>query len=477
MARSRSGSGRRSSRPQPAAKLPFRLEDVAAAGFVLLAVLLGGASAGGFAGNAVLQFVSVLAIAWGIATLEWLPERKGERVPLLFALALLALILVQLIPLPPELWSRIPGRDRVVEGLSAIGVNPLPWMPLSLYPSRTLAGVTAMLPPIAALVLVLRLNRDSAQSALWALFAAAVASVVLGLGQLSGGLDSPLYFYAITNFGAAVGFFSNSNHLATLMLMVLPLVAGVAVRARIRSDETGGATVAWIAAPAVALLALLGVLAAGSLAGILLAPIALAGGFLVFRSMLSWRAQLWLIGGGLLVVAAAVSVVLLSPATLDFGTTNFGSAGMSRSHMWSISSVAAQAMLPLGSGFGSFDAVFRQFENPATVGSIYANHAHSDMIELVIEGGVASGLLLLAFLFWYLRRLWKLWLSYGTRDPIACAASVAVGLVLLHSLVDYPLRTSAIAVAFALCLGLMARSPRQTASIAAEAPSARHLSV
>jgi O-antigen ligase len=474
MARSRS---RQSSSVNRTATLPVRLDDVAAAGFVLLAVLLGGASAGGFVANAILQLVSVLVIAWGIATLEWLPERKAERVPLLFALALLALMLIQLIPLPPGLWTMLPGRERVVEGLAALGIDPLPWMPVSLLPSRTLAGVTAMLPPIAALVLVLRLGRDAAQAALWALFAAAVASVLLGLGQLSGGLTSPLYLYRITNFGSAVGFFSNSNHLATLMLIVLPLVAGVAVRARVRNDATGGATIAWIAAPAVALLALLGVLAAGSLAGLLLAPVALAGGFLVFRTTLSTRAQLWLIGCGLLVVAGALTVVLLSPAALDFGTTNFGSAGMSRSHMWNIASIAMQSVQPLGSGFGSFEALFRQFENPAAVGPVYANHAHSDLLELLIEGGVPGGLILLAFLLWYLRRCWKLWLSYGTRDPIACAASVAVALVLLHSLVDYPLRTSAVAVTFALCCGLMARSPRQTASIAAEAPSARHLSV
>jgi O-antigen ligase len=146
--------------------------------------------------------------------------------------------------------------------------------------------------------------------------------------------------------------------------------------------------------------------------------------------------------------------------------------------MWSIASQALKANLPLGSGFGSFEPVFRQFEDPATVGPVYANHSHSDLIETLLEGGVLSGLLLLGFLYWFVRRSWKLWMQYGSRDPIACAASVAVLLVLLHSLVDYPLRTSAIAVPFALCLALMARSPRAaTAAIAAETPSAKHLSV
>jgi hypothetical protein len=35
------------------------------------------------------------------------------------------------------------------------------------------------------------------------------------------------------------------------------------------------------------------------------------------------------------------------------------------------------------------------------------------------------------------------------------AASIAVGAVLLHSFVDYPLRTETIAIVFAFCCGLL----------------------
>jgi O-antigen ligase len=472
-------SSRKSSRKQPSLTALFDFEQIVGGVFLVLAVLLGGASAGGYAGNAVLQALAALLIAWGIVTLDWAPERKSERLPLIFALVLAAYMLIQLIPLPPFLWTHLPGRERVVEGLSALGVDPLPWMPISLLPGRTLSGVTAMLPPIAALILVLRFQRSATQGALWALFGVAVVSAMMGLGQISGGSGSPLYLYDPTNLGLAVGFFSNANHLGTLMVLVLPLVAGVAVRARMRSDETKGATIAWIAAPAVMLLALLVVPFTESLAAVILAVIALVAAFLIFRAALPARVQMGAIIGGLVLAALLIGYMLLNPDKFGFGTTSGGTTGMGRPHIWQIASHIVPAMLPFGSGFGSFDAVFRQFENPGLIGPVYANHAHSDLIEIVIEGGLVSVLLLLAFLVWYVRRTWKLWMSYSSRDPLACAASVAVGLVLLHSLIDYPLRTSAIAVPFAFCLGLMARAQRQTASIAAEAPAAgaRHLSV
>jgi hypothetical protein len=111
MARSSMSRSRGSSSRKPAAAklvLPFGLEEIAAASFLFLAVVLGGASAGGFAANAVLQFLSALLIAWGIVTLDWGKERRAERVPLLFALALVALMAIQLIPLPPGLWTARP---------------------------------------------------------------------------------------------------------------------------------------------------------------------------------------------------------------------------------------------------------------------------------------------------------------------------------------------------------------------------------
>ena len=44
-----------------------------------------------------------------------------------------------LVPLPPELWTALPGRDHVREGYALLG-QPLPWMPISLAPFDTVAS-------------------------------------------------------------------------------------------------------------------------------------------------------------------------------------------------------------------------------------------------------------------------------------------------------------------------------------------------
>lgn len=473
-------SRRRSTRSTRALATAQRLAplDAVLALFPALALLLGGASAGGFVANALLQLLAVLILAWTMLRLDWMPERKGDRVPLVFGFILVGIMLIQLIPLPPFLWTALPGRGTVIEGFAALGVDPLPWMPLSMTPARTLAAVTGLLPALAALAIVLQVSRPALHIALWSVFAMVALSVLLGIAQLSGGNDSPFYIYSITNFGDAVGFFANSNHFATLMVAAVPLVAGVATRARMRGDETGGTTIAWIAAPAIALIALLGVFAGGSLAGILLAPVAFGGSYLILRPTIRRRARMWLLLGAAAACAVTLAVVLLSPSAQDFGSTSFGNDDMSRPAIWRIAVQAVLDVMPFGSGYGSFPSMFHLFENPATVGVVYANHAHSDLIELLLEAGLIGAVLLAVFLYWFVRRSWIVWSGPG-RDPIACAAAISIALILLHSLVDYPLRTAAISVLFALCCGILARSEHVQPVISAApkpATKARHLS-
>jgi len=62
-------------------------------------------------------------------------------------------------------------------------------------------------------------------------------------------------------------------------------------------------------------------------------------------------------------------------------------------------------------------------------------------------------------------------------NPLAHGASIAALVMLLHSLIDYPLRTGAIAGLFGLCLPLLARDPagRSTGETVVEAQPGRHL--
>jgi O-antigen ligase len=122
---------------------------------------------------------------------------------------------------------------------------------------------------------------------------------------------------------------------------------------------------------------------------------------------------------------------------------------------------AAAHFLPLGTGFGTFEDVYRIFETIGQLRSSYVNHAHNDYAEILLEGGVPAALILLAFLAWFFRRALACWQQSGLNRsrPIDLAlpkAGSAIALLLiLHSAVDYPLRTTAMSCVFALACAFM----------------------
>jgi hypothetical protein len=101
----------------------------------------------------------------------------------------------------------------------------LPWLPLSLDPYRTIASGLWLLPAMAGLAGILLLGAYRASWLAAALAVVTIVSIAIGALQISGGDQSPWYFYAITNFGSTTGFFSNANHFATLMVATIPFLA------------------------------------------------------------------------------------------------------------------------------------------------------------------------------------------------------------------------------------------------------------
>ena len=156
-----------------------------------------------------------------------------------FALGLLGLIaaipLIQLIPLPPFLWTALPGRADMVLALQLAGIQP-GWAPITATPDLTWQSVLALLPPAAMFMAVLGASHAQTARMMWFYLAGAVVAVLLGAAQLASG-GTQLYLWATTAAGSVTGFFANRNHLATLLLSCLPFAAvfGAAVLRR-RSD-------------------------------------------------------------------------------------------------------------------------------------------------------------------------------------------------------------------------------------------------
>ena len=208
-----------------------RFYTILTASYVAACLILGGASAAGIVANAMLQLGAVIIAGLSIHRLLRHGVDPDARVPLLILAGIFAVGLLQLISLPPSIWAQLPGRAEYAADLAQVNVR-LPWLGISLAPEATLASLLALLPPAAAFIAVLNIDEQNRRWIAVAIVSVAIASVVVSLGQVATGVNSPLYPYEITNRGSAVGFFSNRNHLATLLLVAIPFVEGIRTSAR-----------------------------------------------------------------------------------------------------------------------------------------------------------------------------------------------------------------------------------------------------
>ena len=147
------------------------------------------------------------------------------RLPLFLIFAVVLVPVLQLVPLPPQVWTILPGRAEVAEAYKAAGMS-LPFLPISLEPLTTVRSLLSLLPAIAVFLGVLSLREEAElRWLLLLIFFVAIAGAGLALMQLVGGADSPLRFYDITNVFRGVGLFANSNHQAAFLYAVIPYAA------------------------------------------------------------------------------------------------------------------------------------------------------------------------------------------------------------------------------------------------------------
>jgi len=441
--------------------------------FVVTAILLGGTSEPALLPALILRAFSIVIIAIGLIRIGFTAPNRMSAEAFAIMLGAVGLVLLQLVPLPPFLWMSLPGREFVVEGIRASGIEP-GWMPLTLSPPATQLAFLALLVPIAAFVASLSLNSTGRWLLVAVILACILASILLGLAQKFQGSAGILYFYDETNRGWATGTFANRNFFAALLYCSIPLTWALALR---YSRERRFNTYVIGAFAAVMLLAvILGLAAAGSRAGIILAMIALiasaslgtSGSGSPAKSQTRWAIIAVVVG--LLLIGQFGMVAILRLAELD-PVTDY------RTVISETTLRAAWDYFPFGSGFGTFVPVYAMHETPNTILSAYVNHAHNDWAELWLEGSIPAALLLLAFLAWYGLTIYRLWRARQESHDgllIQRAGTIVCGLLLLHSIVDYPLREPALTVIFGLMCGFMTALPSRLGATEAFSRSRPH---
>ena len=429
--------------------------------YLLACLLLGGSSQTIWL-NASLQLGAVIILCWALIqeSVQIIP-REAKFLALLVA-AGLGLIALQLAPLPPALWQALPGRKMVVGGLSLLSLQP-GWQSLSLAPYDTFSTALAVLPPLAMLSAIIVLRAFTRAGLAAALLIGSALGICLGVFQVGASEATAARFYLQPEYdgGTASGFFANPNHMATLLLLSLPFLAAL-VTSGLKSNVVSRRPVVLLLGVVGTILLAVGLVLNGSLAGLGLAVPVLLLGVLIVVKLPRRVARVVFIAAGF--GAVFYVVVLATPLNRTLFHGAKAASISTRQDFFRTGIKVAGDYFPVGSGIGTFPSVYRIKEDPRTVDpSVFVNHAHDDYLEMLIETGLPGVLLIMAFLVWWLVLTVRL-IRTPSVDCFALAGAIGAATIFVHSAVDYPLRTSAIATSLAMCFSLMALPKSRTSN-------------
>ncbi len=396
-----------------------------------------------------------------LALLIFVPRsfRPLRQIPLFL---LLLLPILQLIPLPFSWWKELSGHAFYAELMEASQLN-LAFLPISLVPSSSLSSLVMILVFVAVILAVMAQPYHKLKH--WAYLALGVATfeAVLGLMQYGAGPMSLLRFGPSFGGTSAAGTYTNRDHLAGLLEMMLPLAIALLL-ASFKSDRyqnlLGGwqkklaalkfnAAFLWIG---VAIILMLGIIFTQSRTGIFLMLLGILLSFLVFSGHLGFKK---IVNFGL--VAFGVALLSAIQVGLIPVLSRFFLEDPLADLRWPMAQATIEGMpyfFPWGSGVGTFGEVFQRFQTVALNG-FYIDHAHNDVLEFAFEGGLLAMAVMASFFFYYLRR-WRQFWPKGRWERyhfIQAGAGISIFLMMLHSLVDFNLHVPANVVYFALVVG------------------------
>jgi O-antigen ligase len=167
-----------------------------------------------------------------------------------------------------------------------------------------------------------------------------------------------------------------------------------------------------------------------------------------------------------LAIVALGAVVLggsigLTPMIERFAPDDVSLGARGRAELTAATLRAALDFMPLGSGLGTFADVFRRYQPGAMPG--FADHAHNDYAELLLELGVA-GLAIIVLLGIAYATRWRTVIrdrSSRKLHFLRVAAGLGMLAMLLHAFFDFNFHVPANAIAFSFLAGVFFFTPSE----------------
>ncbi len=412
-------------------------------------ILLGGSSYQNVPFDLIMRLLSVPVLCWSLYKLAIakIDARSG------FVLVLLAIIAIliasQLYVVPIDVWKSLPNRAIWENDLNALGISNAS-RALSLDPDATLEALFQFLPISATGLAALCLNGKQRYWMVATFLGFGFLSVAFGAFQYASATPTLFdYTSASISGGKTWGFFTNRNHWAIFLVSMIPL-AGTIVTTLPR--RLGWPEIAILVAGLLVIVAGVGV--SGSRAGFGLMFVALIlTTFVWLVPKIRARSTYLTLLIGSLVGSVILAFVFFNNGFRAIARFSEMEQKDGRIDIWDVTMRAAEKYLPWGSGGGSFVNVYKAEETVRELSPGYANQAHNEYLQILLEYGW-PGLLVLGFASIGLMVCFISW-AWSRQDQGPSVAAIKVQayyfiiilvLAALHSIVDYPLRAPSFAL-------------------------------
>lgn len=422
--------------------------------FLLISILFGGGGVNAAWQNLLVQLAGLALLAINFAAVRRFALQAPHTLRVL-AICLLAVPLIQLIPLPPSIWKQLPGRDLLITSLELVGHED-DFRPITVSVARTSLSLIGLIPLMAALVVGYSFQRESRDRLLQLLVVMGWVQLAFGAISLATGANTTL-FESDHASGMLRGLFANKN--STGLFLDVALIGAMGLLFAKAGARHSWGYAAWVS---VIIFPVAIILTVSRSAMVLLAVVAVAGLGLAFVRAarktepggISAGRLKALIGGvvlactiGGLVVTAGMGQGRIERSLVRFADLQDGRAGI-----WADALTSASHFWPVGAGMGTFDEVFQVDESLERVRAGRAGRAHNEYLEIAIETGVIGIGAILYFAALHLIACIK---AIRHRNAIyAVAAFAGLLCIAAQSVLDYPMRSAAMLPVAGLLLAL-----------------------
>lgn len=394
------------------------------------------------------------AIALPLITYVLLTKHLSDHVSpaiTIFIFTVISLLTLYLIPLPIDLWLRLPGRPLYQDSVSLLTEigQPMTYHSLSVVPYMTVKALLALLPTLGVFLITITFPPRQITWLVWVFLGVVAWQAAWGLTQAATGIP-------------AHGAYQSYDHFVALMEIGLPLC--MAMIAYYFSSHHGIDKRRFLLGLllVLGLLILVSGLLSRSRGGIFSLFVGLALVMLIlYQQMKAY--SIGLLGLIALLVISFNSVTSLIPML-----NRFLASSVDEDARWKIFTdtiTGGKTFFPLGSGPGTFSETFPAFQQLDTAGSGFTKFAHNDYLQLFFETGLVGIGIIIVFLLLYLYGwfdFFQLSQQHHKRESkqiylLKAGAGAALLASLLHALVDFNFHTLPHPLYFALMAGIFFR--------------------